>query len=145
VGTDEVREAADLHGHHLPHPSARAPPGARTAPLAALLPPLAAHAALLPAPPPAAPRPPPAPAQGSRHHRRRAINGHREREEGETEGERRTARRRRVQRRAGRRVREMGATERPCLPNGGGSSGGAEEEDVREMGQRGCCWVHRLG
>jgi hypothetical protein len=50
-----------------------------------------------------------------------------------------------VQRRAGRRVREMGATERPCrrlfppassLPANGGSSG-AEEE--------GRCWVHMLG
>jgi hypothetical protein len=64
------------------------------------------------APPPAAPRRPPAPAQGSRHHRRRAINGHREREEGERRRE--AKRRRRVQRRAGRRVREMGATDASC-------------------------------
>jgi hypothetical protein len=51
--------------------------------LAALLPPLAPAAALLPAPPPAAPRPPPDPAQGSRHHRRPAVNGHRVEGKGE--------------------------------------------------------------
>jgi hypothetical protein len=108
--------------------------------LAALVPPLAAHAALLPAPPPAAPRPPPAPAQGSRHHRRRAM--HREREEGETEGKRRTeasdgggcsgARRR---------VREMGATDASCWILLFLAS--CFRSRMKKGNNR--CWVNRLG